>query len=723
MSRIPNFADIAFALDVDASKEQFLERVRAAPAWLTPENISVKAAFSAADRAPLDFVDGFPGLAPFGRGPYPTMYVQQPWTIRQYAGFSTAEDSNAFYRRNLAAGQKGLSVAFDLATHRGYDSDHPRVVGDVGMAGVAIDSIYDMRTLFAGIPLDQMSVSMTMNGAVLPVLALYIVAAEEQGVPAAKLSGTIQNDILKEFMVRNTYIYPPGPSLRIISDIFAFTSKEMPKFNSISISGYHMQEAGATADLELGYTLADGVEYIRAGLSAGLGIDQFAPRLSFFWAIGMNPFMEIAKMRAGRLLWAKLVKQFDPQDEKSLALRTHCQTSGWSLTAQDVYNNAIRTCIEAMAAAYGGTQSLHTNSLDEALALPTDFSARIARNTQILLQNEAGVTRPIDPWGGSYYVERLTHDLAARAMTHIQEVEALGGMAKAIEQGLPKLRIEEAAARTQARIDSGAQSVVGVNKFALDEAEDVPVLKVDNAAVRSLQIEKLTRLRAERNEADVTAKLSALTDGARGSGNLLALAVEAARAKATVGEISDALEKVFARHQARIQSVSGIYATEARVRGKDKIDKARAACAAFEQEEGRPPRVLVAKMGQDGHDRGQKVIATAFSDLGFAVDIGPLFATPEEVAREAVANEVHVVGVSSLAAGHLTLVPALRAALSKEGRSDIMIVVGGVIPPDDIAVLKQMGASAVYPPGTVIAEAALDLLSTLRARLGHKATA
>jgi methylmalonyl-CoA mutase len=720
MSRIPNFAAIDFAFahaknDVAA----FSAALEAAPIFHTPEGIDVKAAYSARDVAGLDFLDGFPGMAPFGRGPYPTMYVQQPWTIRQYAGFSTAEDSNAFYRRNLAAGQKGLSVAFDLATHRGYDSDHPRVVGDVGMAGVAIDSIYDMRTLFSGIPLDQMSVSMTMNGAVLPVLALYIVAAEEQGVAPAKLSGTIQNDILKEFMVRNTYIYPPAPSMRIIADIFGFTAQEMPKFNSISISGYHMQEAGATADLELAYTLADGVDYLRAGLSAGLTIDAFAPRLSFFWAIGMNPFMEIAKMRAARLLWAKLVKAFDPRDEKSLALRTHCQTSGWSLTAQDVFNNAVRTCAEAMAAAYGGTQSLHTNSLDEALALPTDFSARIARNTQIFLQSEAGATSPADPWGGSYYVERLTHDLARQAMVHIDEVEALGGMAKAIDQGLPKLRIEEAAARTQARIDTGVQTVVGVNKFKLDTPEDVPVLKVDNSKVRQLQLEKLARLRAERDEAAVTERLNTLTEGAKGGANLLALSVAAARAKATVGEISAALEVVFGRHQARIQSISGVYAKEATMSGANAITAARARTAQFALDEGRRPRILVAKMGQDGHDRGQKVIATAFADLGFDVDVGPLFSTPDEVAKQAVENDVHVVGVSSLAAGHLTLLPALRDALSAQGRSDIMIVIGGVIPPDDVLTLKQMGAAAVYPPGTVIAEAAQDLLGALSTRLGH----
>jgi methylmalonyl-CoA mutase len=684
--------------------------------WSTPEGIAVKTAYDAKDRGGLDFVDGFPGLAPFGRGPYPTMYVQQPWTIRQYAGFSTAEDSNAFYRRNLAAGQKGLSVAFDLATHRGYDSDHPRVVGDVGMAGVAIDSIYDMRTLFAGIPLDQMSVSMTMNGAVLPIMALYIVAGEEQNVPHAKLSGTIQNDILKEFMVRNTFIYPPKPSMRIVSDIFAYTAKEMPKFNSISISGYHMQEAGATADLELGYTLADGVEYARAGVAAGLGIDEFAPRLSFFWAVGMNPFMEIAKMRAARLLWAKLLTQFGASD-KSRALRTHCQTSGWSLTAQDVYNNAVRTCVEAMAAAYGGTQSLHTNSLDEALALPTDFSARIARNTQILLQSEGGVTRPADPWGGSYYVERLTADLAAKAWAHIEEVEKLGGMSEAIDQGLPKARIEEAAARTQARIDTGHQTIVGINKFKLDVEEEVPVLKVDNAKVRTMQLDKLKRLRGERDEAAAQAALEVLHNGAIGKGNLLELAVSAGRAKATVGEMSLALERAFNRHQPPIRLVTGVFSREA---GADAaVERARQSVKAFEESEGARPKILVAKMGQDGHDRGQKVVASAFSDIGFEVEIGPLFATPEEVADQAIAKGVHIVGVSSLAAGHLTLTPALRAALQERGRPDIMIVVGGVIPPEDVPTLKEMGAAAVYPPGGVIAEIAQDLLSALNQKLGY----
>jgi methylmalonyl-CoA mutase len=707
---LPDFSKLALSADIAAALAPVGEP------WLSPEGIAVKTAYTAADRAGLDFVDGLPGLAPFGRGPYPTMYVQQPWTVRQYAGFSTAEDSNAFYRRNLAAGQKGLSVAFDLATHRGYDSDHPRVVGDVGMAGVAIDSIYDMRTLFSGIPLDQMSVSMTMNGAVLPIMALYIVAGEEQNVAHAKLSGTIQNDILKEFMVRNTFIYPPKPSMRIVGDIFAYTAGEMPKFNSISISGYHMQEAGATADLELGYTLADGVEYIRAGIAGGLDVDKFAPRLSFFWAIGMNPFMEIAKMRAARLLWAKLVGQFGASD-KSRALRTHCQTSGWSLTAQDVYNNAVRTCVEAMAAAYGGTQSLHTNSLDEALALPTDFSARIARNTQILLQSEGGVCRPADPWGGSYYVERLTADLAAKAWAHIEEVEKLGGMSEAIDQGLPKARIEEAAARTQARIDSGRQTIVGVNKYKLDEAEDIPVLKVDNAKVRAMQLEKLSRLKAERKQVEVDAVLVALENGARGKGNLLELAVNAARAKATVGEMSSALERAFNRHQPPIRLVTGVFSREA---GADvAVARARQSVAAFQEAEGARPRILVAKMGQDGHDRGQKVVASAFSDIGFAVEIGPLFATPEEVAEQAIAKGVHVVGVSSLAAGHLTLTPALRSALLERGRGDIMIVVGGVIPPEDVPTLKKMGAAAVYPPGGVIADIAQDLLSALNEKLGY----
>ena len=711
MTRIPDFTSISWEAPHVAAPAASGEP------WTTPEGIDVKSVYTAADRDDLAFVDTLPGLAPFVRGPYPTMYVNQPWTVRQYAGFSTAEDSNAFYRRNLAAGQKGLSVAFDLATHRGYDSDHPRVSGDVGMAGVAIDSIYDMRTLFSGIPLDQMSVSMTMNGAVLPILALYVVAAEEQGVTPDKLAGTIQNDILKEFMVRNTYIYPPAPSMRIIGDIFAYTSANMPKFNSISISGYHMQEAGATQDLELAYTLADGVEYIRAGLAAGLTVDQFAPRLSFFWAIGMNFFMEVAKLRAARLLWARLVKEFGPKNDKSLPLRTHSQTSGWSLTAQDVFNNVSRTAIEAMAATQGHTQSLHTNALDEALALPTDFSARIARNTQLFLQQESGTTKIIDPWGGSYYVERLTAELAKKAWEHIEEVEKLGGMAKAIEAGIPKLRIEEAAARTQARIDSGAQSVIGVNKFKPENEKPIDVLKVDNSAVRAAQLDKLKRLKAERNQAEVDATLKALEDGARGNGNLLALAIDAARAKATVGEISLALENVFGRHQAEIRSISGVYKREAAAMSA--VQRVQDLVETFQEEDGRRPRILVAKMGQDGHDRGQKVIASAFADLGFDVDIGPLFATPDEAARQAIENDVHIVGVSSLAAGHLTLVPELKAALTAQGRPDIMIVVGGVIPPQDFDALYKAGASAIFPPGTVIAEAAEKLLNELRQRLGY----
>jgi len=712
MSQVPNFAKVDFAdTAVPAGN-------RPSTSWTTPEGIAVNVVYGERDLAGLDFLDTYPGKAPYLRGPYPAMYAAQPWTIRQYAGFSTAEDSNAFYRRNLAAGQKGLSIAFDLATHRGYDSDHPRVSGDVGMAGVAIDSIYDMRTLFSGIPLDQMSVSMTMNGAVLPVLALYIVAAEEQGVPHAKLSGTIQNDILKEFMVRNTYIYPPGPSLRIISDIFAYTSAEMPKFNSISVSGYHMQEAGATQDLELAYTLADGVEYVRAGLKAGLTIDQFAPRISFFWAIGMNYFMEIAKLRAARLLWAKLMKPFEPGDPRALSLRTHCQTSGWSLAAQDVFNNVARTMIEAMAATQGQTQSLHTNALDEALALPTDFSARIARNTQIVLQQEAGATRIVDPWGGSYYVERLTYELAHKAWAHIEEVEGLGGMAKAIEAGIPKLRIEEAAAKTQARIDAGAQSVIGVNKFPPTDEARIDVLKIDNSAVRARQIEKLKRLKAERDPAVLQATLDALTRAAdRGNGNLLALAVDAARAKATVGEISSALEKIFGRHRAEIKAITGVYKREVGMTGA--VERVRTAVEAFESAEGRRPRLLVAKIGQDGHDRGQKVIASAFADLGFDVDIGPLFATPAEAARQAVENDVHILGVSSLAAAHLTLVPELKAELKKQGRDDIMIVVGGVVPPQDYDALVKAGAEAIFPPGTVIAEAAEKLLKKLNKRLGH----
>ena len=692
-----------------------------APVWDTPEGIPVPPLYTAADLDGLDFLETYPGIVPYLRGPYPTMYVTQPWTIRQYAGFSTAAESNAFYRRNLAMGQKGLSIAFDLPTHRGYDSDNPRVVGDVGMAGVAIDSIYDMRELFDGIPLDQMSVSMTMNGAVLPILALYVVAAEEQGVKPEQLTGTIQNDILKEFMVRNTYIYPPQPSMRIISDIFEFTSRRMPKFNSISISGYHIQEAGATADLELAYTLADGVEYLRAGIAAGLDIDSFAPRLSFFWAIGMNFFMEVAKLRAARLLWAKLVAPFEPKNPRSLSLRTHCQTSGWSLTAQDEFNNVVRTCIEAMAATQGHTQSLHTNALDEALALPSDFSARIARNTQLLLQQESGTTRVIDPWGGSYYVERLTADLAARAWEHIQEVERVGGMAAANEAGLPKLRIEEAAARAQARIDSGRQPVIGLNKYRLAEEEQLDVLKIDNSAVRAEQAEKLARLRSSRDPDAVRSALDALTNAAAGDGNLLERSIDAARAQATVGEISDALEAVYGRHNATIRTISGVYREEAGS-GVDTIEQVRAATAAFEDEQGRRPRILMAKMGQDGHDRGQKVLATAFADLGFDVDVGPLFQTPAEVARQAVEADVHIVGVNSLAAGHLTLVPELRDELAAHGRDDIMIVVGGVIPPQDYQALRAAGAAAIFPPGTVIAEAALDLLRTLSdqlSRAGH----
>ncbi|MFJ8334605.1 methylmalonyl-CoA mutase [Streptomyces sp. NPDC094437] len=724
MGHIPDFTGIELgtpAADADLddwSKAAEQATGEAAPLWETPEGIQVKPLYTGHDLEGLDFLDTYPGIAPFLRGPYPTMYVNQPWTIRQYAGFSTAEESNAFYRRNLAAGQKGLSVAFDLPTHRGYDSDHPRVTGDVGMAGVAIDSIYDMRQLFDGIPLDRMTVSMTMNGAVLPVLALYIVAAEEQGVPPEKLAGTIQNDILKEFMVRNTYIYPPKPSMRIISDIFAYTSQRMPRYNSISISGYHMQEAGATADLELAYTLADGVEYIRAGREAGLDVDAFAPRLSFFWAIGMNFFMEIAKLRAARLLWAKLLRQFAPQNPKSLSLRTHSQTSGWSLTAQDVFNNVTRTAVEAMAATQGHTQSLHTNALDEALALPTDFSARIARNTQLLLQQESGTTRVIDPWGGSAYVEKLTHDLARRAWQHIEEVERAGGMARAIDAGIPKLRIEEAAARTQARIDSGRQPVIGVNKYRVETDEQIEVLKVDNTSVRTQQTEKLRRLRAERDEKACQQALDALTQAAAGEGNLLELSVNAARAKATVGEISDALERVYGRHASQIHTISGVYRKEAG--DSAAVDRTRALVDAFAEAEGRRPRILVAKMGQDGHDRGQKVIATAFADLGFDVDVGPLFQTPAEVARQAVEADVHIIGVSSLAAGHLTLIPSLRDELAKETREDILIVVGGVIPPQDVPTLLDMGAAAVFPPGTVIPNAAHTLLNHLSTDLGHE---
>jgi len=753
MDAIPSFADVPLhgerpaAAPTAAAAADHIAAAAAAHGytaeqldWHTPENIVVKPLYTGSDRDAVVAagypLDSFPGAPPFIRGPYPTMYVNQPWTIRQYAGFSTAADSNAFYRRNLAAGQKGLSVAFDLATHRGYDSDHPRVQGDVGMAGVAIDSILDMRELFDGIDLSAVSVSMTMNGAVLPILALYVVAAEEQGVPPEKLAGTIQNDILKEFMVRNTYIYPPQPSMRIISDIFAYTSIKMPKFNSISISGYHIQEAGATADLELAYTLADGVDYLKAGVDAGLDIDKFAPRLSFFWGIGMNFFMEVAKLRAGRLLWSELVAGFGAKNPKSLSLRTHSQTSGWSLTAQDPFNNVARTCIEAMAATQGHTQSLHTNALDEALALPTDFSARIARNTQILLQQESGTTRPIDPWGGSYYVEWLTHQLAQRARAHIAEVAERGGMAQAISDGIPKLRIEEAAARTQARIDSGQQPVIGVNKYQVDEDIDIEVLKVENSRVRSEQLAKLEQLRAARDETSVQAALAELTRAAgptAGSGledNLMALAIDAARAKATVGEISDALEKVYGRHQAEIRTISGVYRDEvSRGGGQGAVSsgggitgltEATRLVAKFADADGRRPRILVAKMGQDGHDRGQKVIATAFADIGFDVDVGSLFSTPDEVARQAADNDVHVVGVSSLAAGHLTLVPALREALAVVGRPNIMIVVGGVIPPGDFDELYAAGATAIFPPGTVIAEAAVSLLHKLAERLGYE---
>ena len=730
MSKLPDFSKLSLNLNASADLGDWQKAAKAAQdkddaATLrqTPEGIDVKPLYTAADRDGLPYLDSYPGLAPFIRGPYSTMYVNKPWTVRQYAGFSTAEESNAFYRRNLKAGQKGLSVAFDLATHRGYDSDHPRVFGDVGMAGVAIDSILDMRTLFAGIPLDTMSVSMTMNGAVLPIMALYIVAAEEQGVSPDKLAGTIQNDILKEFMVRNTYIYPPKPSMRIISDIFAYTSENMPKFNSISISGYHMQEAGATADLELAYTLADGVEYARAGMAAGLDIDAFAPRLSFFWAIGKDFFMEIAKMRAARLLWAQLMQGLGAKNPKSLALRTHCQTSGWSLTAQDIYNNVVRTCIEAMASTQGHTQSLHTNSFDEALALPTDFSARIARNTQLMLQMESNTTKVIDPWGGSYFVEKLTHDLAARALGHIQEVEKLGGMAAAIEQGIPKMRIEEAAARTQAAIDSGRQTVVGVNKFKLENEDAVDVLKVDNSAVRTAQIDRLKALRESRDEAATQAALAALTEAAKsGNGNLLALAVDAGRAKATVGEISGALEAIYNRHEAKPQVISDVYEKDF---GSDdpKIAKLHEMIDRFCEREGRAPSIYLAKMGQDGHDRGQKVVATALADLGFDVVAGPLFQTPEEAAKDAIAAGAHIVGVSSLAAGHLTLVPELRDALAAEGKDDMMVIVGGVIPPQDFDALRDAGAKAIFPPGTVIPDAADELITTLTAHLGHNEAA
>ena len=714
-TRIPDFGSIELHGEI---KENF-NQVSEDELWQTPEGIAVLPRYSANDLESVDHLHGLPGTAPYVRGPYPLMYAVRPWTIRQYAGFSTAEDSNAFYRRNLAAGQTGLSIAFDLPTHRGYDSDHPRVRGDVGMAGVAIDSIVDMRVLFDGIPLDQVSVSMTMNGAVLPVMALFIVAAEEQGVPPEKLTGTIQNDILKEFMVRNTYIYPPEPSMRIVADIFRYSSDCMPRFNSISVSGYHMQEAGATLDLELGYTLADGIEYVRAGVAAGLDVDAFAPRISFFWAIGMNPFMEIAKLRAARLLWAEIMRRFGASNPRSSALRTHCQTSGWSLQAQDPFNNVVRTSMEAMAAAFGHTQSLHTNALDEALALPTDFSARIARNTQILLQEESGICRTADPWGGSYYVEKLTHDLAHRAWDHICEIEELGGMAKAIAVGLPKMRIEEAAARTQARIDSGRQTIVGLNRYPVEGDEEIEGLKVDNTAVYENQVARLEALRASRDETAVNQALEALTRCAEsGDDNLMEVAVAAGRAQATVGEISEAVEKVFGRHRAETRAITGVYSAEV---GEDMEDvkRARSATDAFAARDGRRPRILVAKVGQDGHDRGQKVIATAFADLGFDVDIGPMFTTPEETARQAVENDVHVVGVSSLAAGHLTLVPQLKEELVKLGRPDILIVVGGVIPPQDHHALNEAGASYIFGPGTNVPEAAVELIEELSRRLGN----
>ena len=711
MSTIPDFSSLNLEIPAATPDTSALNNA----VWRTVEQIDVNSVYTDADLAGNQLVNYTAGIAPFLRGPYATMYVARPWTVRQYAGFSTAAESNAFYRRNLAAGQRGLSVAFDLATHRGYDSDHPRVVGDVGKAGVAVDSVLDMKALFDRIPLDKISVSMTMNGAVLPVLAFYIVAAEEQGVKQEFLTGTIQNDILKEYMVRNTYIYPPEPSMRIIADIFEFTSKNMPKFNSISISGYHMQEAGATADLEMAYTLADGLEYLRTGIKAGIDIDAFAPRLSFFWAQGKNLFMEIAKMRAARVIWAKLVKQFNPKSAKSMALRTHSQTSGWSLTEQDPFNNVMRTCVEAMAAAFGHTQSLHTNSLDEAIALPTDFSARIARNTQLYLQEETGICRVVDPWAGSYYVEALTQDLIEKAWAHIQEVEALGGMTKAINEGLPKMRIEEASARRQAQIDSGRETIVGVNKYRLEKEAAIDTLEVDNSAVRDSQIAQLNKLKAERDTAAVEHALAALTDAAAtGTGNLLGLAVEAARLRATLGEISDALEKVYGRHRAVIRSISNVYGSEF---GEGmEVTRVRALTDAFAEKEGRRPRIMIAKMGQDGHDRGAKVVATAYADLGFDVDIGPLFQTPEETAKQAVENDVHVVGVSSLAAGHKTLVPQLIAELKKLGREDIMVVVGGVIPAKDYDFLYAAGAAAIFGPGTVIPTAAEKMLTELAKR-------
>jgi len=701
----PKFTDIKFP-EAKASK------VEGQATWNTPEQIPLKPIYTAEDLAGMEHLNYAAGIPPFLRGPYTTMYVSKPWTIRQYAGFSTAEESNAFYRRNLAAGQKGLSVAFDLATHRGYDADHPRVVGAVGKAGVSICSVEDMKVLFDGIPLDKMSVSMTMNGAVLPILAFYIVAGMEQGCTLDQLNGTIQNDILKEFMVRNTYIYPPEFSMKIIADIFEYTSKNMPKFNSISISGYHMQEAGATADIELAYTLADGLEYLRTGTKTGLTVDQFAPRLSFFWAIGMNHFMEIAKMRAGRLLWAKIVKQFNPKSAKSLALRTHCQTSGWSLTEQDPYNNVARTCIEAMAAALGHTQSLHTNALDEAIALPTDFSARIARNTQIYIQEETNICRAVDPWAGSYYVEQLTNEIAHKAWKLIEEVEELGGMAKAIETGIPKMRIEEAAARKQARIDSGVDSIVGINKYRLEQEDPIDTLEVDNTAVRISQIKRLNKLRAERNEAEVKEVLERITKCVETKqGNLLELAVEAAKKRASLGEISDACEKVVGRYKAVIRMNSGVYSSESK--NDSNFEKARKLCEEFAKKEGRQPRIMIAKLGQDGHDRGAKVVATGYADIGFDVDMGPLFQTPEEAAKQAVENDVHVVGVSSLAAGHKTLVPQILGELKKLGREDIMVIVGGVIPHQDYQFLYDSGAAAIFGPGTSVSAAAIKMLELL----------
>ena len=724
MKTFPDYTKVAFEstpakAGYDKWRAQFkAETGRSVEDWafMTLEQIELKPLYTAADLAACEQLDSMPGTAPFLRGPYGSMYVTKPWTVRQYAGFSTAEESNAFYRRNIAAGQQGLSVAFDLPTHRGYDSDHPRAFADVGKAGVAVDSIADMKILFDSIPLDRISVSMTMNGAVLPILAFYIVAAEEQGVKLEQLAGTIQNDILKEYMVRNTYIYPPAPSMRIIADIFTFTSKFMPKFNSISISGYHMQEAGATADLEMAYTLADGLEYVRTGIKAGIDIDAFAPRLSFFWAQGKNFFMEIAKMRAARALWAKMIREFDPKNPKSMALRTHSQTSGWSLTEQDPFNNVARTCIEAMAATLGHTQSLHTNALDEAIALPTDFSARIARNTQLLLQEETGITKVIDPWGGSYFVEALTQAIMERAWHHIEEVEALGGMAKAIETGLPKLRIEEAAARRQAHIDSGKEAIIGVNTLRLEKADQLDVLDVDNAAVREAQLKRLQAVKAGRDSARVQAALNALTQSAAtGEGNLLALAIEAARARATLGEISLALEKQFNRHKAVIRSVSGVYQSE--FGAAPQIQEVRRLTDQFAEKQGRRPRILIAKMGQDGHDRGAKVVATAYADLGFDVDIGPLFQQPEEAARMAAENDVHVVGISSLAGGHKTLLVQLREELKKVNREDIMIVVGGVIPPQDYEFLKANGAAAVFGPGTFIPDAAKEMLTQLNQAL------